>query len=310
MVLFDYDVPSKSFGRNITGPGQLRKLTRELQNAASLPLFIAVDQEGGKIARLKTRDGFPESVSAEKLGELNDPDSTFRAALRIAETLENAGVNVNFAPVADLDSNPENPIIGKLERSFSADPDIVASHAAATVNALHTRNIIATLKHFPGHGSSTTDTHKGFTDITKSWNKNELEPYRQLIGNGYSDVFMTAHVYNARLDSIYPATLSQRIVTGMLRDSLGFRGVVVSDDMQMKAIIDHYPLDTAILQALEAGVDILLFANNSTYDARIAQKAIALIRSLVDEGTISPERIDRSFRRIMKLKQRCLNAAS
>ncbi len=310
VVLFDYDVPSKSSGRNITSPDQLRKLTRELQQAAAVPLFIAVDQEGGKISRLKTKYGFPESISAAGLGQINSPDTTFRTALATAETLQKAGINLNFAPVADLNSNPDNPVIGSLERSFSADPDVVSSQAATTIRALHTKKIIATLKHFPGHGSSTTDTHKDFTDITETWENNELAPYRKLIEDGYSDVVMTAHVFNANLDPIYPATLSKHIISGILRDSLGFTGVVISDDMQMDAVADHYSLRTAISLALNAGVDILLFANNSSYDPRIAQKALSIIRSLVDEGTVSPERIDSAYRRIMKLKRQYLNFSS
>ncbi len=307
VVLFDYDVPSKSPGRNIISPRQLRKLTHELQQASAVPLFIAVDQEGGRISRLKAKYGFPESVSAARLGQINIPDSTYRSALVTAETLDNSGINVNFAPVVDLNSNPANPVIGSLERSFSADPAVVTAHAAATVRALHAKKVIATLKHFPGHGSSTTDTHKDFTDISESWDKKELEPYRKLIENGYTDFVMTAHVYNANLDSLYPATLSKRIISGILRDSLGFNGPVISDDMQMQAIAAHYDLKTAIKLALEAGVDILLFANNSSYDPEIAGKAASIIRSLVDEGTFSPERIDRSYERIMTLKQKHLD---
>ena len=307
VVLFDYDVPSGSPGRNITSPDQLRQLTSELQQASRIPLLIAVDQEGGRIARLKTKYGFPKSISAGRLGQLNNADSTFRATLSIAETLEKAGINVNFAPVVDLDSNPDNPVIGSLERSFSADPDEVTSHASAAVKALHAKKIIATLKHFPGHGSSATDTHKDFTDITESWKKTELMPYRKLVDEGYRDLVMTAHVFNASLDPMHPATLSKPVITGLLRDSLGFSGVVISDDMQMKAVADHYSLETAIPLAIEAGVDILLFANNSTYDAGIAEKAVTIIRSLVEKGTVSPARIDSSYRRIMALKQHYLN---
>lgn len=308
VVLFDYDVPSGSPGRNITSPDQLRQLTSELQQASRIPLLIAVDQEGGRIARLKAKYGFPESISAGRLGQLNNADSTFRATLSIAETLEKAGINVNFAPVVDLDSNPDNPVIGSLERSFSADPDEVTSHASAAVKALHAKKIIATLKHFPGHGSSATDTHKDFTDITESWKKTELMPYRKLLDEGYRDLVMTAHVFNASLDPVHPATLSKPVITGLLRDSLGFSGVVISDDMQMKAVADLYSLETAIPLAIEAGVDILLFANNSTYDAGIAEKAVTIIRSLVEKGTVSPARIDSSYRRIMALKQHYLNA--
>jgi len=310
VVLFDYDVPSKSTGRNITSREQLQKLTTGLQQASAVPLFIAIDQEGGRVSRLKTTCGFPASVTAAGLGKLNNTDSTFQSSLATAKTLHNSGINVNFAPVVDLNSNPENPVIGSLERSFSADPAIVYEHARATVEAFHTKNIVAALKHFPGHGSSTTDTHKDFTDITGSWKTNELDPYRRLIENGYTDLVMTAHVYNANLDNRYPATLSKRIISGLLRDSLGFNGPVISDDMQMQALAAHYDLRTAITLALEAGVDILLFANNSVYDPDIAEKAVSIIRSLVEEGTLNPNRIDASYKRIMKLKTHYLKTST
>jgi len=310
VVLFDYDVPTRTAGRNITSPEQLRSLTGELREKARTPLFIAIDQEGGNVSRLKAKYGFPESPSAASLGRLDNADSTFHAATRTAETLQKAGINLDFAPVVDLDINPHNPVIGSLERSFSADPAIVTAQAAATIRGLHTRNIIAAIKHFPGHGSSTTDTHKNFTDVTRTWRKTELEPYRRLIRDGYDDLVMTAHVFNAELDPLYPATLSRRIVTGLLRDSLGFRGPVVSDDMQMQAIAALYDLKTAIRLAIEAGVDILLFANNSSYDPHIARKAAAIIRELVSEGTVTQGRIDSSYRRIMQLKQRRLTHAS
>ncbi|NEX14229.1 MAG: glycoside hydrolase family 3 [Prosthecochloris sp.] len=310
VVLFDYDVPSKSTGRNIISREQLQKLTTGLQQASAVPLFIAIDQEGGRVSRLKTTCGFPASVTAAGLGKLNNTDSTFQSALATAKTLHNSGINVNFAPVVDLNSNPENPVIGSLERSFSADPAIVYEHARATVEAFHTQNIVTALKHFPGHGSSTTDTHKDFTDITGSWKKNELDPYRRLIENGYTDLVMTAHVYNANLDNRYPATLSKQIISGLLRDSLGFNGPVISDDMQMQALAAHYDLRTAITLALEAGVDILLFANNSVYDPDIAEKAVSIIRSLVEEGTLNPNRIDASYKRIMKLKTHYLKTST
>ncbi len=309
VVLFDYDVPLKSPGRNITSREQLQKLTTALQQASAVPVFIAIDQEGGRVSRLKSTCGFPASVTAAGLGKLNNPDSTRHSALVTAETLHKSGINVNFAPVVDLNSNPENPVIGSLDRSFSANPDIVYEHADATVEAFHMKNIVATLKHFPGHGSSTTDTHKDFTDITGSWEKNELDPYRRLIENGYTDLVMTAHVYNASLDNRYPATLSRQVISGLLRDSLGFNGPVISDDMQMQALATHYDLRTAITLALEAGVDILLFANNSVYDPDIAEKAVSIIHSLVEEGALSPERIDTSYKRIMKLKSQYLKAS-
>ena len=302
VVLFDYDVPSRSSSRNISTPQQLSSLTTELQKLSKIPLFIAIDQEGGKVNRLKTARGFPPTVSADYLGRLNNPDTTSAAALQTARTLKAMHITMNLAPVADLNTNPDNPVIGKIGRSFSSDPATVISNITLIVGAYHNEGIIATLKHFPGHGSSTTDTHLDFTDITTSWSEQELEPYRILIAAGYNDAVMTAHVFNAKLDPLYPATLSKSTLTDLLRHKLGFKGLVVSDDMQMKAIADHYGLETAIRLAIEAGVDILLFGNNTSYDPAIASKATDIINSLIQQKIITPERIDQSYKRIMKLK--------
>ena len=304
VVLFDYDVPSHSPSRNISNPEQLARLTQELQKMSKIPLLIAIDQEGGKVNRLKPARGFPPSMSAQHLGELNNPDSTRTAALQCARTLKAMHINLNLAPVADLNVNPDNPVIGKLGRSFSVDPVVVISNIALTCSAYREEGIIATLKHFPGHGSSTTDTHRDFTDITGSWTEKELEPYLALIAAGYHDPVMTAHVFNGKLDPLYPATLSKSILDGMLRGKLGFTGVIISDDMQMKAIADHFGLETAIQLAIEAGVDILLFGNNTAYDPEIASKATTIIRSLLQKKIITEKRIDRSYHRIMELKKR------
>ncbi|NTW68697.1 MAG: glycoside hydrolase family 3 [Chlorobiaceae bacterium] len=306
VVLFDYDVPLHSTSRNISSPDQLARLTLELQKLSKIPLLIGIDQEGGKVNRLKAKFGFPPSVSAEHLGVLNNPDSTTAAAATTARTLKSLHIGLNFAPVADLNVNPDNPVIGKLGRSFSGDVDVAVPNIRLTVKAFNREGIIATLKHFPGHGSSTTDTHLDFTDITNSWSEKELEPYRTLIASGYRDVIMTAHVFNGKLDPIYPATLSKSTITDLLRNRLGFKGVVVSDDMQMKAIADRYGLEEAIRLAIDAGVDILLFGNNTAWDPAIGTKATAIIRSLVERKLITDERIDRSYRRVMELKKQYL----
>ena len=307
VVLFDYDVPAHSPSRNIINPQQLASLTLELQQRSNIPLLIAIDQEGGKVSRLKPARGFPASVSAESIGRVNHPDSTTAAATQTARTLNTMHIGMNLAPVADLNTNPNNPVIGKLGRSFSSDPAVVVSNLQLTILAYHDEGIIATLKHFPGHGSSTTDTHRDFTDITASWSEQELEPYRALIASGYHDPIMTAHVFNATLDPLYPATLSKTTLSDLLRGQLGFKGVIVSDDMQMKAIADHYGLETAIQRAIEAGVDLLLFGNNTSYDPAIASKATEIIRSLVQKKIITAERIDQSYTRIMELKKHYLS---
>jgi beta-N-acetylhexosaminidase len=306
VVLFDYDVPLHSPSRNISSPEQLTLLTTELQRLSEIPLLIAIDQEGGKVNRLKPARGFPPSTSAAHLGEIDNADSTRAAALQTARTLRAMHIGMNFAPVADVNVNPQNPVIGKLGRSFSPNPAVVARNAGITADTFHEEGIISTLKHFPGHGSSTTDTHLDFTDITGSWSETELEPYRTLFAKGYHDAVMTAHVFNGKLDPQYPATLSKQVLDGLLRKKLGFGGVIVSDDMQMKAIADRYGLEEAIRLAVEAGVDILLFGNNTTYDPDIASKAATILRSLVEKKIISEKRIDLSYRRVMALKKRYL----
>lgn len=279
VVLFDYDVPSKSPIRNIESPKQVKALIKDLRRVAPGPLLVAVDQEGGRVARLKEKFGFPPSVSAKSLGALDDAAATRKAALATAETLAEAGFDLNFAPVVDLDVNPANPVIGGLERSFSADPDIVTRHAAEVVKAHRECGVLTCLKHFPGHGSSRADSHLGFVDLTETWSRKELEPYARLIGAGLCDSVMTAHIFNAALDSDLPATLSAKVITGMLREGLAYGGPVISDDMQMKAISANYGFEDAIRKAIAAGVDILVFANNSVFDPDVAVKAYKLISS-------------------------------
>ncbi len=301
VILFDYDINLKK-SRNINSPEQVKSLTRSLQRLAKTPLLIGIDQEGGKINRLKPKYGFSTSVSAQYLGNIDVVDSTQHYALKTAQTLKDIGINMNMAPVVDVNISPENPIIGKLARSFSDSPQKVTTHAATFIDAHHRENIITTLKHFPGHGSSHQDSHLGLTDVTHTWHKQELIPYRRLIHAEKVDVIMTAHIFHAVLDSVYPATLSSKIIGGLLRKDLKFDGVVISDDMQMKAISTHYGLEVAIQKALLAGVDILLFGNNLYYDPDISQKAIAIIKKLLAQRKISAERIRISYQRIMALK--------
>jgi len=304
VVLFDYDVPSKSPVRNIKSPEQLKRLVRNLKKLSNIPLMVSIDQEGGKVARLDPTHGFPKTVSEQYLGNLNNPDTTRLYARRTAKTLDKMGINVDLAPVVDLNINPENPVIGKLGRSYSANPKIVIKQASIFIKTLHRYGILTVLKHFPGHGSSTSDSHLGVVDVTQTWSKKELSPYKQLIDSNLVDMVMTAHIFNTNIDSSYPATMSKPTITGILRDSLGFNGVVMSDDMMMGAIRKEYGLKTAIKQAILAGDDILSFANNSIYDPQIVPKAHAIIKNMVQDGEISRERINQSYKRIMRLKSR------
>ncbi len=305
VVLFDVDLATGS-SRNIASPEQLKSLVAELQAAAPSPLLVAVDQEGGRVSRLKERYGFPASLSQQELGEGKSLELTRSQASQTAEILADAGINLNLAPVVDVNVNPASPVIGALGRSFSGDPAVVADHARAVIEAHREQGVLTAVKHFPGHGSAPGDTHLGFVDVTDTWSPAELEPYRTLVSKGNADLVMTAHVFNRRLDAEWPATLSPATVTGVLRTELGFQGVVVSDDLQMGAIADHYGLETAVHQALAAGVDILLFANNNprAYEPDIAPRVVALVESLVREGVLTEERIDESVERVRALKGR------
>ena len=307
VILFDYDVPLKSSRRNILSPQQLKSLTSSLQNYTQTPLLIGIDQEGGKVSRLKKERGFVPSISAEKIGQIDDIDSTRKYAERAAEQLADLGFNVNFSPVLDLNLNPENPVIGALERSISADPDEVTRHGAAMLNTFYKHSIIGVGKHFPGHGSSEGDSHLGVVDVTETWQPEELQPYQKLINKEALRAVMTAHIYNAKLDSLWPATLSRKIIKGKLRGEMGFQGVVFSDDLQMEAIRSEYTLEQTIYRSLKAGVDILLFANNSIYEPDIVPRTVEIIKKLLDDGRIEEERISRSYERIQQLRQQIKN---
>ncbi len=307
VVLFDIDVPSKSKTRNIRSPKQLKQLTKKLQSWSETPLFISIDQEGGRVNRLKSKYGFPSSKSAQELGDLDKIETTRSAGRKIGSTLSKHGLNMNYAPVVDVNTNPDNPIIAGLERSFSGNPDKVTKHAKAFLEGQAEDGVIGVLKHYPGHGSSKGDTHLGMADVTDTWQNLELEPYRTLIKEESVDVIMTAHIVNRKLEpSGRPATLSRTIIKGILRDSLGFEGVVVSDDMQMGAIREHFGFKEAIKLALEADVDILIYGNNSIYDEDVSLKALSIIRRMVIEGEIPESKIEESYQRIMRLKNRTL----
>jgi beta-N-acetylhexosaminidase len=302
VVLFDHDVLLGSDRRNIRSPLQVRRLIHTLQEAATVPLLVAVDQEGGKVARLKKKHGFPGTVSAQFLGKNDDPDLTRRCAAATAAVLAKAGFNLNFAPLVDLNLNPANPVIGRFERSYSADAAVVVRHALAVIEAQREHGIISCLKHFPGHGSSRQDSHLGFTDVSETWKPAELEPYRRLIAAGMADTVMTAHVFNRHLDPEFPATLSAAIIGGLLRRELGFAGVVISDDLDMKAISAGYDRETALQLALNAGNDILLIANNLRYQRHAAVRICDAVLGLVASGRVSKARIDEACGRILELK--------
>lgn len=286
----------------------LKKLAWTYQQAAPIPLFVSIDQEGGKVNRLKEKYGFPRSISAAAMS--SSLDSVRFYAETTAATLAGLGININFAPVVDLGNNPNNPIIAGKERSFSANENQVAACAREFINAHRKIGVITVLKHFPGHGSSKDDTHLGIADVTSTWEPRELAPYQQLIDSGFVDAVMTAHIVNRKLDkSALPGTLSKPIIDSLLRKTLHWDGVVFSDDMQMHAIEKYYGLEDAVRLAINAGVDVLTISNNIQGSKdRTVDVVHSIIRRLVSNGTIPMSRIDESYARIMKLKSRLVIA--
>ena len=302
VILFDRNVDGTV--QNVVSPDQLRQLVNDLQQLAPLPLLVGIDQEGGRVCRLKERDGFAPCVSAAVLGRLA-PDEVGERAGRVAAMLAACGVNLNFAPVVDLDLNSANPIIGRYQRSFSADPATVVACARAFVEAHHRLGVGCCLKHFPGHGSAGGDSHLGFVDVTGCWQAVELEPYRSLLAAGYTDGIMTAHLVHRGLDSSgLPATLSPAVITGLLRNQLGHQGVVFSDDLQMRAISDGWTYAEAVQQAVLAGVDVIVIGNNLAPCEDALVTGIRAVADLLDSGRIDANRIDLSLARIALFKER------
>lgn len=288
---------------NVRSRAQVRQLTVDLQAQATIPLLIATDQEGGRISRLRTENGFPATRSPQELGATNNLYTTASEAHIIARSLAESGINFNLAPVVDLNTNPANPIVGSIGRSYSADPAVVTRHARTFVTAQQNLHIGSTLKHFPGHGSSTTDSHYGFVDVTESWQQEELIPYRELIQFGCADAIMAAHVFNQSLDPIYPASLSPATLTLLLRGELGFDGVILTDDLRMGAIAQSYTLEEAVAQAVIAGADMLSLSDDrGAQGESLTGRAIDHLTSLVESGEIPMARIDQAYHRILTLK--------
>ncbi len=300
IIIFEKNIPPKnSFIA-------LKKIIWTYQHASPITLFISIDQEGGRVNRLKDKYGFPRSITAEAMGKSPTLDSVRFYSEATASTLAGLGININFAPVVDLASNPTNPIIAKHGRAFSANEDSVILMAKEFIKQHHKMGVLTSLKHFPGHGSSKNDTHLGIADVTNTWEERELKPYESLIDSGYVDAVMTSHIVNKNLDkSGNPGTLSSDILTGILRTKLKFNGVVFSDDMQMHAITKNYGLEEAIKLAINGGVDIMTFSNNiSGSEERTVNRVHQIVRSMVQRGEISQSRINASYNRIMRLKSK------
>ncbi|MET0841704.1 MAG: glycoside hydrolase family 3 N-terminal domain-containing protein [Methyloceanibacter sp.] len=290
---------------NIGSPEQLRALTTYLRDAKSWPIpFIAVDQEGGLVQRLTGHRYFPSARSVGANPSFAAPQAAERLYQAMAEELAKAGFNLNFGPVVDLSLNPHNYVIVQRDRSFGADPNIVATLAGAFIRAHRAAGIATVAKHFPGHGSSTADSHKMLADVSGTWQEIEIEPYRTLAKEGLLDGVMVGHLYHPRFSdgAKLPASLSGRAVAA-LRDT-GFKGVVVSDDMEMGAVRDDYSLEERAVKAVNAGTDLLVFSNVTLRDPELGTKLHAIIANAVREGRISRSRIEKAYGKIMLLKRR------
>ena len=309
VILFERSVATGA-PRNMVSGEQVARLTRDLQalavRCAGRPLFIATDNEGGRVARLSPRLGYPAFPSAEELGRADDVANTRSEAQKMAVALRQAGINWNLAPVVDVAVNPKNPAVVALGRSFSPDPAKVIAHAKAFIEGMHDEGILTALKHFPGHGSSRADSHAGFTDVTSTADLDkELAPYRALIAMGLADSVMTAHVFNRGLDPWDPATLSRYTVTRILRRQMHYEGVVVSDDLLMGAIVKHYGLEEAAVEALRAGVDVLLVSENSLKkEPRAVERVIGAVHRSIAQGWLSRSRVDEALQHVAALRNR------
>lgn len=305
IILFDVDLTgtAKIGSRNITSKKRLTKMTADLQRYAGGNLLIAIDQEGGMVRRLRPEYGYSQTVSQEYLGKINSRDTTMKYAERMAKEIKESGVNVNLAPLIDVNVNPDCPVIGALHRSYSSDTAIVSNNAKWSIEAHHRNGVLCAVKHFPGHGSSASDSHYGLTDVTDTWQSYELAPFRELISSGKADMVMTAHIFQRNLDPEYPATLSKKIIDGVLRKQLGFEGVVLTDDMYMQGIIDNYKVEDAIVLAINAGADILVMGNNIStgYEPERPFHIVDMIVRAVKEGRIDQQRLIESNRRIDSL---------
>jgi beta-N-acetylhexosaminidase len=295
------------FARNVDGPEQVAELVRELQSTAreaghERPLLIAVDQEGGRVARL--REPWTVWPSARAVGRTGSEETARALGAALAAEIKACGITLNFAPCVDVDSNPKNPVIG--DRSFGEDPDLVGRLGAAMIRGLQDGGVAACAKHFPGHGDTDVDSHADLPVVDHPRSRLEeveLPPFRAAIEAGVATV-MTSHVLFRELDDTLPASLSPPLTRGLLREDLGFDGVVVTDDLEMKAVAKRWtPAEISVL-AVKAGADILAFCRN--HDGQVAAME-GLIRA-VEAEEIPFKEMEAAEGRVKRLQERFLGS--
>lgn len=287
------------FANNLENPEQSLKLLNQIKvenGENDLPLFLGVDQEGGRVERLPDLPRLPSSQEVALRGLKQFP---YHMGVLLAKQVTAFGFNLNFAPVLDVNSNPNNPVIG--DRSFGSDPEIVSVYGIQTMKGLQSENVITAVKHFPGHGDTHVDSHLELPEVNKSLEElQELEfiPFENAIEEGV-DIVMTAHILLPQIDSEYPSSMSQKIITGVLREQLEFGGVVMTDDMTMKAITNHYQIGEAAVKSIQAGTDIILMAHD--YEGLVS--VFQSLKTAVNSGDITEEELNESVRRIIQLKR-------
>jgi beta-N-acetylhexosaminidase len=296
-----------AFERNIVDAPQLSRLLAHLRDTpAAQPPFLAVDQEGGAVQRLRRLQTLRRAPSARWVGANLSPREAQERYGEMAGAMGELGFNLNLGPVVDLDFGPRNPVIGRLRRSYGANPCAVVRYAGAFIAAHRAHGILTALKHWPGHGSSLADPHVAVADVTGTWQDREQRPFAALIASGKADMIMTGHVHHRDWGEGdgRPASLSPSAVKVALRQKLGFDGVVMTDDIQMASALDGRSLAEAIVLALAAGNDIVLIANILDYQPDVARFGVRAIRQAVADGRLDLEALKRSYRRVVALKQR------
>lgn len=293
---------------NVQSLNEVKKMNAAFGAGAAVPPFIALDQEGGYIERLTSKVGFKEIPAAADVAKNMSADAAKTLYGDLAGKLAALGFNMNFGPVVDVNINRSNPIIAKYKRAYSADPAVVSRYGASFVAGHRQSKVLTALKHFPGHGSSASDSHEGFVDVTKSWQAVELDPYRVLVANNMVDMVMVGHLFHSSFvtnaSDQTPSSLSRNWIEGVLRHQLNFDGVVISDDMEMSAIRAHFGFEEAIVQAVTAGVDVLLFSNTARYRAGLPNEILAILVRRAEADPVFRARIEQSYNRIMALKSR------
>lgn len=291
------------FKHNVKNKCEFEKMTKTLKNTkTSLPLLLAVDQEGGYVQRLSADNGFENFPSFKQVAKKMTPEEAQFMYEKMAQMLENANLNMNFSPCVDLDINQES-IIAKKERSFSSKPEIVEKYAKAVILPHQKHKIITVLKHFPGHGSAKGDTHANFVDCTKNYSQTELEPYKNLVNFSDFSTILVAHTLNANFDEKFPSSLSEKTIK-FLRNELNYNGIVVTDDLQMLAIKNNFSLEDAVVLAINASDDILVFGNFANNDTKLPQKINKIVKDAIKQGKIKQETIEKSYERILNLKEK------